>query len=797
MSAPLLAGSTVVTLLFAALLCPFPTHPGAALAMGLAAIWLEKGGLDLDLARGQRFSPAVPLFLAMAMTTGVGAGLAGLFVLLDAVFRWDRGLPSNLAQRLPLALSLLAVACSAFFMPGLDLAAYLAGPTAYLLATWALRLRLISNLNEIDQRTQRQLQLRIGPLELSLAALAPLVTIAVETHPAMLLAALPLLACAHLAAENAILTAHDETVAEVLEQLREAQNQASSAGRQRDRALQEKKLLEGFTRHLATQPSLTNVAHELVATVRGLMSVDSVVLFLGSPPEPYHDHVRKNQQASLQGASLTALREPLVDRAFSQRKPALQKSAPDITDRLLCEDKVAAALPLGQTGVLYAGRETAQTFTPSELEQLKWLASKAALALEAAFATHEEERRRRLQEKTVHRLEQQVASLSQLIAGAEAMGSSLEKRTLVERFVASLGPTAPHSGGRLYLRKEPPKEWGEALSPHPELLQTAQAMARPLVIEDTSKSRFGSPSPRSRSLLLVPLVAGQEAIGLLLLSAPQTGAFSTEQVDLTFLLCSQAAMALVNADLYSEVVEARRQLEASQASLVQSSKLTAIGQLAAGVAHELNSPLGAISLSVGEALNQFEDRPELSRKMLGRAKDAVVKAKEIVNRLMAYSRKPDHKPRRLDLEILTRETLEFLSFQLRSAGVTVKLAANPGCQIEGEEQPLQQVVTNLVLNASQAMEATPKERRILEIRLSASESSVALEVTDQGDGISTENLERIFDPFFTTKPVGRGTGLGLWACQQIVTQHQGRIEVRSSIGEGSTFTVTFAKAKTA
>ena len=797
MPARILGSTTVITLTIAAILSPLPSEPLAALFLGLGAVWLEKGGLDLDTAQAHRFSPSVPLYLAMAFVPGVGPGMAGLFLVGDALFRMDRGLLKNLAQRAPLAGAILFAALIAKYLPDPGMFEKLGVPLVHLLLTGALRGHSLRHLGEIDQRTQRQLQYRIGPLEIGVATLAPLVAIGVEVHVGLLLAALPLLACTHLAAENAILTSQDETIAEVLEQLRQAQAQAQSATRQRDKALQEKKLLEGFTRHIAGQPDLGTVASEMVATVRGLMTTDSVVLFLGSPPEPYYYQVRRTQQAALQGASLTALREPLVDRAVQQKKPLLQKKAPEVQERLLREDKVAVALPLGSAGVLYAGRETAEPFSPNELEQLKWLGSKATLALEVAFAAHEEDRQRRLQEQTVLRLERQVAWLSQLISGAEAMASSLQSDILVERFVASLKHPIPHTSGQLLLEGRAPVGWGSTLNPHPEVLTTAQRMGRPFHIDDLASSKFGAPSPDTASLVVSPLIAGQESLGLLLLTSNQPRAFSSEQIDLTFLLCSQAAMALSHAGLYSEVVEARRQLELSQASLVQSSKLTAIGQLAAGVAHELNSPLGAISLSVGEALNQFEDRPELSRKLLGRAKDAVGKAKEIVNRLMAYSRKPDHKPRRLDLEQVVRETVEFLSFQLKNAGVKVVINASPGCVVEGEEQPLQQVVTNLLLNAAQAMEESSSKTRVLEVTLSPRNTDIEIQVSDTGGGISPENIDRIFDPFFTTKPVGRGTGLGLWACQQIITQHQGSIRVESVLQEGSRFLLTLPKAQAA
>lgn len=793
---PLFLGSaTLLTLLGAALLTPLPTQPLAALVMGLGALWLERGGLDLDSGRRHRFSPAVSVYLAMSALPGVGSTLAAVFLVVDALHRMERGVMLNLAQRLPLAAAVLATSATVAWGAAPSAAALAVGPLCYLLGTWA-RWRTSAGAQE-DLAAQRQLQFRIGPLELALAAAAPLVGTGAQLNLALFVAILPLLACSHLGAQNALLTAHDETIAGVLEQLKGVRAQADRATLQRDRALQEKQILEGFSRQLAGQPDLESVASNLVATVGKVMPVDSVVVFLGSPPEPFGYSASPAHQMALQGSSLTALREPLVDRAFREQKPVLQRKPPEVAERLLRDDRVAAALPLGGAAVLYAGRHSEQAFTPAEQDRLKWLAGKAALALEAAFQAHEQARSRRLQEQTVDRLEKKVAWLSQLVQGAEAMASSLESEVLVERFTTDVGHTVTHAGGQLLLEGQPPTLWGVEFTPHPELLATARGTGRPLVIEETARSRFGAPGDGISSLVIVPLLARRDdCLGILILASDRKAAFSSEQVDLLFLLCSQAAMALSHATLYRQVLEGRRQLEESQASLVQSSKLTAIGQLAAGVAHELNSPLGAISLSVGEALNQLDEKPELSRRFMTRAHTAVKKAKEIVNRLMSYSRKAENQLQTLSLESVTRDTLDFLAFQLRSAEVEVEVAADPASLVEGEAQPLQQVVTNLVLNAAQALEERPASQRRMWVSIRAGEGSVELSVKDNGPGVQPENLSRIFDPFFTTKPVGRGTGLGLWACQQIVSQHGGSISVESLPEvEGTTFTVRLPAAR--
>lgn len=789
MSGSILGSISIVMLLSSALLSTLPSEPFAALIFGLGALWLEGGGVNLGPDRSRRFSPAVPLYLAMAMSAGFGPTPAALFIVLDAVYRMEHGILRQLGQRIPLALGLLVSAgwSATSSLPPAVL--YGVCPAAYLLAHWSLQEAKPATTRE-ERLVERQVQLRIRPLEFGLAALSPLMAVGVQNSPWFMVAALPLLACTHLAAENVLLTASDETVAQVLEQLKGAQDQARRVSRQRDKALQEKQVLEGFSQQLAGQPSLEAVTTSLVATVGKLMSLDNAVIFLGDPPEPFSYRVSASHQNALQGAALTALREPLVDRAFQQKKPCLQKQAPSSKERLLRQDETAAALPLGGAGVLYIGRQKVQNFTPAELERLKWLAGKAAMALELAFKSHEEAHRRRRQEQTIHGLERQVAWLSRLVRGAEAMASSLQSDILKQRFTAAITQTVTHTGGQLLLEGSAGSRWGSPLEPHPELLKAAQENARPLVIEDTSQSRFGSPGEGVRSVVVSPLLARQECIGMLVLASDKPGAFTGEQMDLLFLLCSQAAMALSHAGLYSQVVEARRQLEESQASLVQSSKLTAIGQLAAGVAHELNSPLGAISLSVGEAINQLDERPELTRKFLNQAQVAVIRSKAIVDRLMAYSRKPQNELQSLSLQAVIRDTVDFLAFQLRSAGVDLELKLKEDALVEGEEQPLQQVITNLVLNAAQSMEDNTADRKTLTILLNATSESVVMEVKDLGSGIPQENFERIFDPFFTTKPVGRGTGLGLWACQQIVAQHQGTLTVTSKLEHGSTFTVS-------
>lgn len=778
----------LLALLGVVALSAVPMEPVSAVVLGFGGLWLET--LSVPLLAGTRYSPATPLLLTMALCPGVGPGLAVAVLLLDALYRLEAGFWSNLGQRLALVLALLSVAAVGRFFPELVYLPWLVGPLVYLAARLGGESPPPTSAEE--RVVWRQLQLRIRPLEMGALVASPLFAAAVMAYPWLSVLLLPLLAATRGAAENALMVAHDQSLGEVLTRLRGAEKQAREVGLERDRAQEEKRLLEGFSSFLAGGPTLAGVASELVATVRSLVPADTVVVFLGQPAEPFSYRASAEHTGALQGAALTQLREPLVDRALDAGKPVLQKSAP-AGERLLSRDVVAAALPLGGAGVLYVGRETAEGFGQAGLDRLKWLAEKATMAFEAAYGAHQSELVRRRQAAAVVQLSQQVASLSGLVQGAEEMASSLEAGVLLERLAARVrGAVGGSTSGVLRTRSGLSLQWGVAMAPPGELLALVRGAERPLVFEDMATSRFGDIGVVG--LVACPLLAGRECVGYLLVGSPSRGAFAGELVDFLFLLCSQAAMALSNAALYADVVEARRQLEASQASLIQSSKLTAVGQLAAGVAHELNSPLGAVSLSVDEALNHLEERPALAGRLLVKAQEGVERSKAIIGRLLTYSRKPVGVSQRLSLRKLAEETLEFLQFQLRAAGVEASLRASEGGLVEGEEQPLQQVVTNLVMNAVQAMEGCSE--RVLLLTVREEKGHVFLDVADTGIGVSGEHRERLFDPFFTTKPAGKGTGLGLWASQQIVTQHGGSLEFSSlpEPGRGTVFTVRLPAA---
>ena len=225
--------------------------------------------------------------------------------------------------------------------------------------------------------------------------------------------------------------------------------------------------------------------------------------------------------------------------------------------------------------------------------------------------------------------------------------------------------------------------------------------------------------------------------------------------------------------------------------LVQADKLSSIGLLAAGVAHEVNTPLAVIS-TYAQLLAKQVSGDDQKSKLLEKIAKQTFRASEIVNSLLNFSRTSPAEFDDVDLNRVVVETVSLVSHQLQRAKVEVHLNLMPHLPvIKGNAGKLQQVFLNLVLNARDAMDAGG----ILTITSSATDDSARIEVTDTGQGISSENLSRIYDPFFTTKMARKGTGLGLSVTYGIVREHGGSIEVQSEPGAGTLFHLEFPFAQ--
>jgi PAS domain S-box-containing protein len=225
--------------------------------------------------------------------------------------------------------------------------------------------------------------------------------------------------------------------------------------------------------------------------------------------------------------------------------------------------------------------------------------------------------------------------------------------------------------------------------------------------------------------------------------------------------------------------------------LVQADKLSSIGLLAAGVAHEVNTPLAVISTYAQMLAKQVTGDDQKS-KLLDKIAKQTFRASEIVNSLLNFSRTSTSDFGDVQLNRIVEETVSLVRHQLDKARVTVELdLADISPVIKGNSGKLQQVFLNLVLNARDAMDGGG----VLLIRTGCNGDCARVEVRDTGQGIPAENLSRIYDPFFTTKVARKGTGLGLSVTYGIVQEHGGSIEVESVVGRGTTFQLEFPLAR--
>jgi two-component system NtrC family sensor kinase len=236
-----------------------------------------------------------------------------------------------------------------------------------------------------------------------------------------------------------------------------------------------------------------------------------------------------------------------------------------------------------------------------------------------------------------------------------------------------------------------------------------------------------------------------------------------------------------------ENVTERAQLEQQ---LLEREKLSSIGLLAAGVAHEVNTPLAGISSYAQMLLQQVQEN-DPKRKLLEKIHVQTVRASGIVNNLLNFSRTGDAQFREVDINRVLDDTLQLLEPQLRGAKFRISCTYGEHLQpAYGSASKLQQVFMNLILNARDAM---PNGGR-LTVHTRAVDTSLVVDFRDTGVGIAPENIARIYDPFFTTKEVGQGTGLGLALSYGIIQEHNGRIFVESRPGEGAHFTIKLPTA---
>jgi len=279
--------------------------------------------------------------------------------------------------------------------------------------------------------------------------------------------------------------------------------------------------------------------------------------------------------------------------------------------------------------------------------------------------------------------------------------------------------------------------------------------------------------------LIVPSFSNDRLLAFLVLGAKRSGEpYTMDDIAIFSGLANQAALAIENAMFFEE-------LRSNEAYMIQSEKLASLGQLASGMAHEIHNPLTIISGEAQLYLERFKQQDPKVDALLHSIIEECQRAADITRRILRFAKPAPADLSPVDLKTTVEESLTLAGYQVRMDSVerTVEIPENLP-KVRSNQNQLQEVVLNLILNACQAM--GEKGGKLI-LSAVANGANVKLKVADTGPGIPANALKKVFDPFYTTKPTG--TGLGLFVSQRIVQSHGGTMELESTEGQGTCFTI--------
>jgi two-component system NtrC family sensor kinase len=359
------------------------------------------------------------------------------------------------------------------------------------------------------------------------------------------------------------------------------------------------------------------------------------------------------------------------------------------------------------------------------------------------------------------------------------------------------------------------------LTPESPLLQMLTKERQPIERRTFGRKRLGSDKgmilkemERLRAWLVVPMVVKEDLNGLIILGEKKSGdSYGPEDIDLLMTLADQSAVAIENAHAYriiedlnlnleekikkrtGELEKALLEKERTQDYLIRSESLSAIGQLVAGVAHELNNPLASVISLIQSAIEDIERNGTQAMSYEDAADDLkfslkeLARAKDIVSSLLGLSRQTQTYTEAVNMNVVVKDALRVLDNQHKHLGLNIAEEYDENLpDIRGNYATLGQVAINIIQNAVQAV-SDNGGKIMLNTSFDGAKRRVIFKCQDNGPGIPKDMQKNIFKPFFTTKKVGKGTGLGLYICHEIVRRHKGTIAVRSEKGKGTIFTV--------
>lgn len=295
------------------------------------------------------------------------------------------------------------------------------------------------------------------------------------------------------------------------------------------------------------------------------------------------------------------------------------------------------------------------------------------------------------------------------------------------------------------------------------------------------------------SMIGIPLIVKGKAIGVMALYSSvwaNEGQMKQDRLDFLSTIASQVAIAIDNTKLYQDLEQKVTELKRLQGQLIQTEKLSAIGELVSGVAHEINNPLTSV-VGFTQLLLETVENPR-DREFLEKIFSEAMTCSEIIRNLLTFARKHPAEKSHNDVSEILRKALELKRYQLESDGIEVveRYAQDlPPAFIDPHQ--IQQVFFNIIHNAHQALAEKKRANELLRLTITSElkKGEVIISFQDTGPGILPDVLPKVFEPFFTTKEVGVGTGLGLSISYGIVKEHGGEISVENRLGEGVTFIV--------
>jgi len=388
----------------------------------------------------------------------------------------------------------------------------------------------------------------------------------------------------------------------------------------------------------------------------------------------------------------------------------------------------------------------------------------------------------------------QVQKLSETITATlnlDAILASLAEssRQVVEYEVCGVFLFKPDNSDLEALYVDPPSEefkdrvhfqWEEGI------LDWVIEQSRISVFPDIQVSPVGC--QKERNFIVAPLSLKEKNLGVFVLYTDRPkDAFTNQDMTLLSILTDQTAIAIENSRLYEQLEQANQRLKRSQSQLIQSEKMAAVGQLANGMAHEINNPLQIILSKVQLLLIDFEKMPELVEG-LKLIEENTVRIARITKALLDFA---DHNSARsekapLDINSLIQKVASLVTYQLKCSGIKLIIETEEELPlVKADSSQIEQVCLNLISNARHAMPEGGK----LTIKTSRGDEFVQVDFMDTGEGIPEKELSRIFEPFFTTRSNQGNPGLGLSNSYGIIQRHGGTIEVQSQVGKGSTFTL--------